>query len=156
MSDIIDELKEEHTKLLDYFGTLNDVSSSNVELCKSFMIIKDFLLNHIHKEDRLIYPLLNAEAKVDSELRHQIDQHDQELMNLASIIESFSQKYCDSGLASNSAMNELDFIIQLLGVRISNEEDFIFQRYEALAKKSSVGYFTVKPPPPPQQISTQR
>jgi hypothetical protein len=132
MSQIIDALKQDHVKLIDFFCAINDKDITNAEIFKSFHDIKDLLLLHILKEDETIYPVLNAEANLDQELRKHLDFNDLAFLKLSTLMEDFMHNNCESNIASEANLNQLDTIFQLLGIRISHEEGVLFNKYEEL------------------------
>jgi len=136
MSDLLDELKEEHKEILDALNTARNLGTVSDEGQKALIGIKSYLLNHIKKEDELLYPFLYKKAKGNKDLQRILKIFASNMDNISQIIMDFFSKY-SKGASGLEFARDVGKILAKLSQRISKEENVIFEKYNELKKKDN-------------------
>lgn len=73
MSDIIEELKNEHTIIIDEICNIEWLGIHSKEGKKKFFTAKRDLLAHLKKEDKKLYPVLRKAAERNKKFKKKLD-----------------------------------------------------------------------------------
>jgi hypothetical protein len=131
MPALIDELRIEHAKILD---TLNEVVKrgvGGVEAQEYLKSMKSGLLEHLKKEDELLYPALREEAAKRKELKRLLESAPKDMEAITLFAFTFFDKY-SSGGSGFEFEGDFKILIATLRNRILNEENIFFDEYESL------------------------
>jgi len=84
MSKLINDLKEEHSKILDVLNEVRTIGINKPEAQELLLSAKQALLAHLEKEDEELYPALRKEAENNFELKKDLINfaRDMELITL--------------------------------------------------------------------------
>jgi iron-sulfur cluster repair protein YtfE (RIC family) len=136
MPDLIDELKQEHESCAKILNRLH-VIGLNTEEGKGLLAqAKIHFLDHLKKEDDMLYPVLLNSAKKDSNLLRSIEGFSQNLEGITSYVKEFFSKYSDGGEGEEF---DKDFgkLFTMLSTRIRREELILFKKYrEIMGRKN--------------------
>ncbi len=129
--NLIEELKEEHSELIQYVDKLLDDINTNLGLYDE---LKAKLLAHLEHEEKELYEPMMEEAKHNEVFKLTLDIFKDEIDGLTSEFLDFYRKY-NSYLLMNDkdAMDELIGLLVRLKIRINSEETVLFPMYSALA-----------------------
>lgn len=131
MAILIDELKSEHSKIVD---VLNEVKGKDIRLKETqekLLSAKAGLLAHLNKEDEKLYPVLKRAAEKDKNLQQTLDMFAKDMEDISSFALSFFDKYSQGGLGIEFAQ-DFGRLTATLSGRIRKEENVLFVAYEKL------------------------
>ncbi len=134
MSALIEEFKKEHSKILE---TLNEVKKLGIhsEEGKSKLIsAKEHLLEHLKKENELLYPVLIKEAKHNSDLKTELDIFAIDPEYLTRVVHEFFDDYSVGDTDKDFQIN-FESLFASRNARIRNEEESLYHEYEEINKK---------------------
>ena len=136
MSALIEEFKREHTEIV---ATLNEVKELGILTRKGqakLKSVKASLLAHLKKEDDKFYPALWKEAKNDKQLARTLDLFAMNMENVSSVVLEFFDKYSfdehSEGVLGTKFVGEFERLFAVLGERIKNEEDVLYEVYDKM------------------------
>jgi hypothetical protein len=134
MSILIEELKMEHSEIL---ATLNEVKELGIlskEGQDKLMSLEVSLLAHLGIEDDQLYPVLKKEAGHSSSIRDTLELFSIDMENVSQVVQEFFEKYSDgfSGMDIEKLSEDFENLHSALTKRIRNEEEFLYEEYEAL------------------------
>ena len=89
MADILDQLKEEHDRLIEAFKEIRDMGSLTQEAQARLFRARDLLLSHIEREDKELYPALRQVAERDAEVKALLDQLEGEMGDVSKAVSLF-------------------------------------------------------------------
>lgn len=146
MSALVEELKADHVQLKQTLKKASDFSRPVAERLSYLGQIKLGLLEHLSKEDRLLYPLLKTSAEHNNEVRRIVDVFTKDLDEVASQALAFFAKYEDARTIDKMRTDvqcavefgrDLERLITLLGLRIGREEATLYPEFDKLAKTAA-------------------
>jgi hypothetical protein len=132
MSVLIDELKKDHSEIVD---TLNEVKKLGIlskEGQSKLMSVKECLLTHIKKEDEQLYPVLKKEAENNKQLESALDLCAIDMENVSRIVLEFFDKYSRRAFSDTELQREFENLFTALDKRIKDEEDILYGEYEMM------------------------
>ena len=129
--NLIEELKEEHSDLIQYVDKLLDDINTNLGLYDE---LKAKLLAHLEHEGKELYEPMMEEAKHNEVFKLTLDIFKDEIDGLTSEFMDFYRKYNSYLIMNNKdARDELIGLLIRLKIRINSEETVLFPMYSALA-----------------------
>ncbi|MDH4262230.1 MAG: hemerythrin domain-containing protein [Spirochaetia bacterium] len=129
MSNLINELKDDHIKLALKINEVKDIGISSDDGRKLLISIKNELLNHLKKEDEQLYPRLKEIGLKDPDVQKTLDTYAQDMKVITEFAMDFFEKYSHTS-------NSIDFfkdIGRLLGAlreRMKKEEGALYTIYD--------------------------
>ena len=130
MSDIIKELKNEHTFIIDEIYNIERLGIYSKEGRKKLFAAKSDFLAHLEKEDKKLYPVLIKAAERNKEFKKKLDHFSQ---NEEKVTE-FALQFFDTYSAGSSGVEyklDCERLYSSLKARILNEE-ILYKEYKKL------------------------
>jgi len=134
MSALIEEFKKEHYKILE---TLNEVKKLGIhsEGGRSKLIpAKEYLLEHLSKENEQLYPVLRKKAEHNKNLKKELDMFAIDPEHLTSVVHEFFEDYSGGNTDKDFQIN-FESLFVSLNARIRNEEESLYHEYEEIKNK---------------------
>ncbi len=128
MSNLIDELKNEHRMLLDILDQVRVLGISSTSGQEKFLSIRDLLISHMKKEDEQYYPALKRAAENNEALRVTLDYFARDMEVVSRRIMQVFDKYSRGG-AEAEFSGDVKLLYMILRDRIRIEEDTLFRKY---------------------------
>jgi iron-sulfur cluster repair protein YtfE (RIC family) len=141
MSVLIEELKKEHSEIVAIFNEVEGLDILSKEGQAKLLPAKEFLLTHIKKEDRQLYPVLIKEAENNKQLESALDLCAIDMENVSRIVLKFFNvlkffdKYSRRAFSDTELQREFENLFTALDKRIRNEEDILYYEYERLIQQ---------------------
>ncbi len=133
MSELIDDLKKEHAEMKESLRELSRMDLSSKAAKKRLMQVRETFIEHIHKEDREIYPRLKQESAGDGQLLSVLTYLEEEIELISKFVfiffDKFSKKQSFPGLE-----REFHLICSTLIKRIEKEEELFFPEFEKISR----------------------
>lgn len=134
MNNLIGELKNEHSILLDMLKGVKSIGISQKEGKDKLMKAKNTLLGHLKKEDERLYPVLRANAVKNPDLNSVLTTFAKDMDVVSSEVIGFFKKYEQGGDAFEFA-KDFGRINVLLSTRIRKEETILYEEYVKILNK---------------------
>lgn len=131
MKNLTDELKEEHSLLVN---TLQDVKKFGISTLKGREYLakaKNLLLGHLKKEDEKLYPMLREQAKENDSLNDLLSIFARDMESVSILALNFFKKY-EHAEASMEFARDFGILYAALGNRIRKEESTLYEEYNNL------------------------
>ncbi len=129
MSALIEELKKDHSEIVDLLKEVKELGILSKEGQAKLLSAKAHLLKHLNKEDEQLYPVLRKKAEKNKQLQDALDLCVIDMENVSSVVQEFFDKY-SRGVSEKELQKEFENLFVALGKRISNEEDILYDEYE--------------------------
>lgn len=126
--EFIDTLKSEHKFLLDQLITIKSVGVTSEKAKENLHDMKSSLLEHLEKEDSLLYPPLFELAETNEHLKGVLDHFVTEMVAISRDVMAFFTDL-ESGMENDVMEVSFDEIYKRLAARIATEEKILFQEY---------------------------
>lgn len=126
MKALIEELKEEHTQIIELLKAAKGYSISTVNGRTNLMKCKAILFSHLMQEDEIIYPALLDQANQYGNLKQILEALSQNMRSVTLQAMTFFKRYerVDRGV---DIQREFDFFYTAQERRIRKEENIIYQ-----------------------------
>jgi hypothetical protein len=134
MSALIEEFKKEHSEILAILKEVKKLGIHSEEGRSKLMSAKEYLLEHLHKENEQLYPVLRKEAVHNKNLQNELDIFAIEPEYLSRVVLEFFDDYSRGAIDKDFQIN-FESLFAALNARIRNEEESLYQEYEAIKKK---------------------
>ena len=131
MSALINEFKKDHTKILDTLKEIKELGVLSEEGQAKLISAKESLLEHLRKEDELLYPVLKKEAEHNEKLKELLDVFAKDMENVSRVVMDFFDKYSEDVIDS-AVTDEFEHLFAAFRNRIRHEEDILYEEYEKL------------------------
>ena len=131
MGKFIEELKEEHTSIIDRLLKVKQLGVHTMEGRNELMETKKILLMHLEKEDDKLYPALRIAAEGDQRLKGFLDTFENEMKKISAFCIEFFTKYAVGG-GGIEFLRDFDKLRSSLEERIQKEESILYEKYEEL------------------------
>ncbi len=131
MSALINEFKKDHTKILDTLKEIKELGVLSEEGQAKLISAKESLLEHLKKEDELLYPVLRKEAEHNEKLKELLDVFAKDMENVSRVVMDFFDKYSEDVIDS-AVTDEFEHLFAAFRNRIRHEEDILYEEYEKL------------------------
>ena len=125
MNNFIEQLKKEHTQILDYLQEVKKLGVHTMEGRNALTSAKDLLCLHFKKEDELLYPVLRKTTCQDKNKQQIIQFFVDEMKEVTRFCENFFSKYAISG-GGIEFLQDFERLYSLLKTRLQKEESVLF------------------------------
>jgi hemerythrin superfamily protein len=98
------------------------------------MSAKEYLLEHLHKENEQLYPVLRKSAEHNKTLKNELDIFAMDPAYVSRVVLEFFDKY-SGGVTDKDFKINFESLVASLNARIRNEEEALYQEYEEIKKK---------------------
>ena len=129
MSALIEEFKNEHSKIIDTLKEVKELGILSEEGQAKLISVKESLLEHLKKEDERLYPVLKKEAEHDKKLKELLDVFASDMENVSKVVMEFFDKYSEEVIDS-TVSGEFENLLAAFRNRLRNEEDILYEEYE--------------------------
>ncbi len=130
MSNLTNELKNEHKKILEVFTDLQKLGLTSNKSEQLLFKSKELILKHLEKEDRELYPFLFEKAKNDAKLKRTLNIYAKEMDKITLFVNEFYQKYEESNKLRSNFTDNLIKLTVILKDRIRREEIALYKAYD--------------------------
>ncbi len=125
---MIEELKKEHTTILNTLKNIKELNINSKEYQKELLSARDNILTHIKKEYKELYPVLRKSAEFNSRLKEVFDAFDEDMEELSKYtIDFFEYIFAEAGIEKEF---ELEKFIETHNTRMLREEAVLFSGCE--------------------------
>jgi iron-sulfur cluster repair protein YtfE (RIC family) len=131
MSELIEEFKKEHTRIIDTLKEVKELGILSEEGQAKLRSAKESLLEHLKKEDERLYPVLKKEAEHNKKLKEILDVFTMDMENVSKLVLEFFDKYSGEVIDS-AAPGEFENLFAAFRNRIRNEEDILYEEHEKI------------------------
>ncbi|PJE79267.1 hypothetical protein CI610_01757 [invertebrate metagenome] len=131
MSDLINSFKDEHVRITDTLLEVQNVGISSNAGQKLMQSAKGYLVAHLRKEDKELYPVLWKAAEQDSELKKTLEVYAKDMEKITDSALAFFDKYQKEGDEAEFAKDSRG-LMKVLLKRISNEETVLYKKYNEI------------------------
>ena len=131
MSKLVDELKREHSAIVETLNKVKSLRITSEEGQNTLLAAKSGLLAHLNKEDEQLYPVLNNAAESDAVLKRTLDTFAKDMDEISKVALEFFEKYSTGGSGIEFA-KDFGRLYAALSQRISKEENIIYAKYDEL------------------------
>ena len=131
MSNLVDELKKEHSLLVETLNKVQKLGITSQEGQKTLFQAKQGLLAHLKKEDEQLYPILNLAADNDINLKSTLDIFAKNMEDISKTALGFFEKYATGGSGIEFA-KDFGILFSALSQRIRKEENIIYKTFNEL------------------------
>jgi iron-sulfur cluster repair protein YtfE (RIC family) len=131
MEYILDLLKSEHRLIVNLLNKIRIEGISSDEAIEELMAAKKLLLQHLKKEDEIIYPVLFGNKSKDSNFNNRLIKLDEEMEKITERVMTYFSDYSDGKNAGNFS-SDTKAVYEMLKTRILNEETILFPEYERM------------------------
>ncbi|MCP4700383.1 MAG: hemerythrin domain-containing protein [Gammaproteobacteria bacterium] len=129
MIKLIEELKAEHTVIIDMFSGLKSLDVMTKEGQIKLLEVKTVFFAHIRKEETKLYPVAKNAAKGDEAFKRKLARIEREEAETSRCALDFFEKYSDGGSKTEFA-KESARLYRMIVHRIRNEESTLFKVYK--------------------------
>ncbi len=131
MSALIDEFKKEHSEIIDTLKEIKELGVLSEEGQAKLISAKESLLEHLKKEDELLYPVLRKEAEHNEKLKELLDVFAKDMENVSRVVMDFFDKYSEDVIDS-AVTDEFEHLFAAFRNRIRHEEDILYEEHEKI------------------------
>ena len=131
MSALIDEFKKDHSEIIDTLKEIKELGVLSEEGQAKLISAKESLLEHLRKEDELLYPVLRKEAEHNEKLKELLDVFAKDMENVSRVVMDFFDKYSED-VINSAVTDEFEQLFAAFRNRIRHEEDILYEEYEKL------------------------
>jgi len=131
MSELVEALKKEHVLIKETLNRARKLGISSSEGQNILLSAKDSLLAHLEKEDKQLYSVLNEAAESDTDLKQTLEWFANDMDEISKAALDFFSKYSKGGSGIEFA-EDFGKLFATLTLRISKEENIIYQKYDEL------------------------
>ncbi len=128
MSNLIEELKDEHRSILEMLDQVKTAGISSRSGREKLLSARDLLKAHMTKEDEQYYPSLRRAAADNKELKVMLDYFVRDMENVSKKAMLVFDKYSQSGDEAEFA-GEITMLYMMLKDRIRTEEKTLFAKF---------------------------
>ncbi|MBC8549289.1 MAG: hemerythrin domain-containing protein [Candidatus Brocadiales bacterium] len=134
MSELIEEFKKEHSVIMAILNEVKKLGIHSEEGRSKLISAKEHLLEHLHKENKQLYPVLKKEAEHNKRLQNELDIFTIDPDYLTRVAVEFFDDYSGGAIDKDFQIN-FESLYAALNARIRNEEEALYREYEKIKKK---------------------
>ncbi len=134
MSVLIEEFKKEHSEIIAILNEVKKLGIHSEEGRSKLMSAKEYLLEHLRKENEQLYPVLRKKAEHNGILKDELDMFAMDPEYVSRVVLEFFDKYSGGTIDKDFQIN-FESLFAALNARIRNEEESLYQEYEEIEKK---------------------
>ncbi len=131
MSKLVDELKKEHTVIVDALNQVKKLGFTSEEGQKTLFAAKSGLLAHLKKEDEQLYPILHNAAESNTDLKQTLNIFAKDMDEISKAALGFFEKYSSGGAGLEFA-KDFGKLFAVLANRITKEEQTLYKKFDEL------------------------
>ncbi len=131
MSKLVDELVADHKVMAEIMNKVKTLGIGSQEGQKLLLSAKTRLLDHLKKEDRELYPVLNAAAENDAYLKSTLDIFAKDMDEITNNWMAFFKKYAAGGSGIEFG-KEFGKLSGQYSQRVGKEERVLYTKYNEL------------------------
>ncbi|MEE9605484.1 MAG: hemerythrin domain-containing protein [Candidatus Scalindua sp.] len=131
MSALIEELKKDHSEIVDALNEVKELGILSKEGQSKLMSAKERFLTHLKKEDEQLYPVLRKKAENNKQLESALDLCAIDMENVSRIVLEFFDKYY-GGVIDEDFPREFERFFAAFSKRIKDEEDILYDEYDKI------------------------
>ncbi len=128
MSNLIEELKNEHKNILDILDQVKKMGISSSSGREKLLSARDLLMAHMMKEDEQYYPKLRRAAASNEGLKVMLDYFIRDMENVSKKAMQLFDKYAQGGDEAEFA-GEMKLLYVMLKDRVRTEENTLFTKF---------------------------
>ncbi len=132
VSALIEEFKKEHSRIIEAFKEVKELSILTKEEQAKFKFLATDLLNHLWNEDERLYPILRKESEHNKKLKEILSFFVNGLGTIDVEMAEFFTKY-SKGVIDSRFQREYERLFEALNIRIGYEENILYGEYEKIA-----------------------
>ncbi len=132
MSALIDELKKDHSEIIDVLNEVKELDILSKEGQTRLMSVKARLLTHLQKEDEQLYPVLRKEAENNKQLELILELLAMDMENVTRVVREFFDKHFRGEIPDTELQKEFETLSVALDKMIRNENDILYDEYEMM------------------------
>lgn len=136
MQNLVNELKEDHKKLVSVLAEVKNKGVVTNEGLQTLFSAKAALLAHLKKEDTFLYPQLKKAAETDPALKTTLDIFAKDMDKITTQVLAFFDKYSNGGSGIEFA-KDIGGLLSVLGARIQREEGALYPEYIKIQTKKA-------------------
>ncbi|MEN8119185.1 MAG: hemerythrin domain-containing protein [Bacteroidota bacterium] len=130
-TNLIKELKAEHKKIVQTFNKVNELGIGSKKGQNELLAVKQYLLDHLKKEDEYIYPFLKEAAKKNVYIKQTLKSFADDMDKISALAIDFFDKYTQGGEGMEFE-KDFDSFCSKLSMRIRKEETVLYDLYNSL------------------------
>jgi len=134
MSVLIEEFKKEHSKIIEAFKEVKELSVLTIEGHTKLMSLLPDLLDHLWSEDVRLYPDLIKESKHNKMLKEVLRLIVDDIGAIREELLIFMIKYAEGDIINSTFQREYELLFAFLSKRMWYEENVLIDEYEKLNK----------------------
>ena len=134
MSALIEEFKKEHSAIIAILKEVKKLGIHSEEGRTKLMSAKEYLLEHLQKENEQLYPVLRKEAEHNNTLQNELDIFAIDPEYVSRVVSEFFDIYSAGAIDKDFQIN-FESLFAALNARIRNEEEALYQEYEEIKNK---------------------
>jgi hypothetical protein len=131
MSELIEEFKVEHSKILALLNEVKKLGIHSEEGRSRLISAKESLVEHLNKENEQLYPVLRKEAEHNKTLQNELDIFAIDPEYLTRVVLEFFDDYSGGAIDKDFQIN-FESLYAALNARIRNEEESLYEEYEKI------------------------
>ncbi len=131
MSELIEEFKVEHSKILALLNEVKKLGIHSEDGRSKLISAKNYLLEHLNKENERLYPVLKKEAEHNKTLQDELDIFAIDPEYLTRVVLEFFDDYSGGAIDKDFQIN-FESLYAALNARIWNEEEALYEEYEKI------------------------
>lgn len=128
MSNLIEELKNEHRSILGVLDQVKTLGISSRSGRERLLSARDLLIAHVTKEDEQYYPKLRQAAADNKDLKVMLDYFIKDMENVSKKAMEVFDRYSFGGDETEFA-GEFKLLYVMLKDRIQTEENTLFAKF---------------------------
>ncbi|MES0490018.1 MAG: hemerythrin domain-containing protein [Leptospirales bacterium] len=129
MSTLINELKKDHERIYTEISDAKKLGISTEAGKKLLLSIKTDLINHLKKEDELLYPKLKELAQSDEGIKKTLDTFAKDMEGITTSAMEFFDKYTHQS-SDIEFFKDIGRFLAALTDRIRKEENTLYRIYD--------------------------
>lgn len=129
MSELIEELKNEHLEIAAALKEAKELGILSKKGLAKLMYIKPILLEHLKKEDERFYPVIYKTTEHNEKLKELLGLFVKDLEIVSKDVPEFFEKY-SKGIFDTIFIKEFERLCTAIYKRMRYEEFIFFDEYE--------------------------
>ena len=134
MSTLIEEFKKEHSEIMAILNEVKKLGIHSEEGRSKLMSAKEYLLEHLRKENDHLYPVLRKTAEHNRVLSTELDIFALDPEYVSRVVLEFFDGY-SGGTTDKDFQINFESLLTTINARIRNEEETLYREYEEIQKK---------------------
>jgi len=133
MTNLIEELKNEHKIILDILNQVKTLGISSKTGQEKLLSARDLLISHMNKEDEKYYPAFTRAAANNNDLKIMLDYFVKDMEVVSKKAMDLLNKYSEGGDEAEFA-GDFKLLYMTLKDRIRIEEETLFKKFNQISE----------------------